>query len=538
MLCSTTLISAMNTPSLSEIALANLRWEEQRQKECSARAHGRCALVDTAIGAAVTSVGKDKCDECFALGGIEGGEGVRAKIVELTLEGIRKAPHLLREEDRQLLQKTRLETLTVAPGTSSPKQRWDKVRGTWEMAESFVKAMKSRGAGAIFGGGKRVELTIKERRHVSCFGRDLQQQQVALPCEALALSADGVHHFCNDCQCGDRALAWLDGEEGEYTKLDYPYLECPRKRAGFSNALSDPPTSTEAPIVLSAVGHGLGDLMTALWLAEGLRVSNRHVLFYVPSDEVERRTILTRFPFGLTSDPKGAIVFGQGSTARRHELEVVRDSASRAEAWGATLPGNPKPERPILSLTDEDKVGGRTIVEEFGQQFPERPTVMLFPTAAWAARMWPLAYWMDLTWMLHAAKVNVAGFFSQKDKHDYPTLTALPRFYYGIGWPVLMAAMLRSSLVVGNDSGPVHVAGMVGAEALAVCGPQLRCFEHCPTVEVLAIRREEMGCVGCGFRGERGYRAACDFQCRAMMELGPEKVFERIMVKLGVERVE
>lgn len=526
------------SPSLSEIAYNNLKWEEQRQQECTARVPGRCALVDAAIGAAITSVSKDKCDECLALGGINGGEAVRERIVELTLEGVRKSPHLLREEDRQLLQRTRLETLSVSPGASSPKQRWDKVRGTWEMAESFVKAMKSRGPGALVGGGKRVELTIKERRHGSCFGKALDGTPAASqPCEALRLASDGVHHFCDDCGCGDRTLAYLDGDDGEYTKLDYPYLECPRRRDGFSNALGASPDPTKVPIVLSAVGHGLGDLMTALWLAEGMRVSNRSVFFYVPLAERERHEILGCFSFGLTSDPSGAIAFGQESAARRHELEVVGDSDSRATAWASTLPGNPTPKKPMLTLRDEDRTNGLAIIEQFGGQFPGRPTVMLFPTAAWAPRMWPLAYWMDLAWMLHAAKVNVAGFFTQKDRHDYPTLTALPRHYYGIGWPVLMAAMQGASLVVGNDSGPVHVAGTVGAEALAVCGPQLRCFEHYPTVEVLSIRREEMGCVGCGFRGERGYRAACDFQCRAMMELGPEKVFERILVKLGVERV-
>jgi hypothetical protein len=525
--------------SLSEIAIANLQWEEARQKECEARVHGRCALVDAAIGAAVTSVGKENCDECFALGGINGGESVRNRIVELTLEGIRKNPHLLRDEDRKLLERTRLETLTVSPGATSPKQRWDKVRGTWEMASSFVKAMKSRGPGALVGGGKRVELTIKERRYISCFGKKLDGTLVASgPCEALRLAADGIHHFCDDCGCGDRTLAYLDGDDGDYTKLDYPYLECPRRRDGFSNALGSSSDSEKESVVLSAVGHGLGDLMVTLWLAEGMRVSNRLVRFYVPREERERREVLERFSFGLTDDPSGAIAFGQGSTARRHELEVVGDSASRATAWASTLPGNPVPMRPTLSLTDGDKASGKAIVEEFGAQFPGRPTVMLFPTAAWAPRMWPLAYWMDLAWLLHAAKVNVAGFFSAKDKHDYPTLTALPRYYYGIGWPVLMASMQVASLVIGNDSGPVHVAGTVGAEALAVCGPQLRCFEHYPTVEVFSIRREEMGCVGCGFRGERGYRAACDFQCRAMMELGPEKVFERVLAKLRVGRGE
>ncbi|HAW82352.1 MAG TPA: hypothetical protein DCX27_23210, partial [Balneola sp.] len=48
-------------------------------------------------------------------------------------------------------------------------------------------------------------------------------------------------YYCGGCGCGDRKATWLNGSEDEYSKLDYPKLECPLKMPGFSNyAISDP----------------------------------------------------------------------------------------------------------------------------------------------------------------------------------------------------------------------------------------------------------------------------------------------------------
>lgn len=105
------------------------------------------------------------------------------------------------------------------------KERWAKVRSTWEMAESFVKSALSRG---VF--NKRVELTVKMKRIESCFGGEGKE-----PCPSLSFNPLAKRHFCNACGCGERPVAFLDGDPSQYTKLDYPYLECPRERPGFSN---------------------------------------------------------------------------------------------------------------------------------------------------------------------------------------------------------------------------------------------------------------------------------------------------------------
>ncbi len=41
--------------------------------------------------------------------------------------------------------------------------------------------------------------------------------------------------ICGECGCGDKPSVFLNGDEQEYTKLDHPYLSCPRKMPGFTD---------------------------------------------------------------------------------------------------------------------------------------------------------------------------------------------------------------------------------------------------------------------------------------------------------------
>jgi hypothetical protein len=56
-------------------------------------------------------------------------------------------------------------------------------------------------------------------------------------------------YFCGGCGCGNNDLARLDADSpDEYTKLHYPYLECPLKRSGFSNATQEPSLCVIIPV--------------------------------------------------------------------------------------------------------------------------------------------------------------------------------------------------------------------------------------------------------------------------------------------------
>jgi len=95
------------------------------------------------------------------------------------------------------------------------------------MISNYMKAKWSKGLS-----NKKVNITTKDIRLLGCFG---DGEDVSV-CPALRPSERKMGKFyCNDCNCGDKASTWLNGTEEEYTKLDHPYLSCPRRMPGFSD---------------------------------------------------------------------------------------------------------------------------------------------------------------------------------------------------------------------------------------------------------------------------------------------------------------
>jgi hypothetical protein len=95
------------------------------------------------------------------------------------------------------------------------------------MISNYVKAKWSKGITE-----KKVDVTTKDIRLLSCFGNG----DDIVVCQALRPSERKMGKFlCGECGCGDKATTWLNGTEEEYTKLDHPYLSCPRKMPGFSD---------------------------------------------------------------------------------------------------------------------------------------------------------------------------------------------------------------------------------------------------------------------------------------------------------------
>lgn len=89
----------------------------------------------------------------------------------------------------------------------------------------FAASLASRGIK-----GTKTDIETKKLRVVSCFGTD----QIK-PCPYLKLSKNNINHYCTKCGCGDKKHTWLIKESEDYSKLDYPVLECPVKMPGFTN---------------------------------------------------------------------------------------------------------------------------------------------------------------------------------------------------------------------------------------------------------------------------------------------------------------
>tara|TARA_R110000824_G_scaffold15830_8_gene66379 strand:- start:4692 stop:5210 length:519 start_codon:yes stop_codon:yes gene_type:complete len=96
----------------------------------------------------------------------------------------------------------------------------------FNMIKSFAISMASRGIT-----NKKVDIPVKKLRVLSCFG----DQKDIPPCPHLAQSKTEGKSYCSGCNCGDRKRTWLVSEGEEYSKLDYPKLNCPLKMPGFTN---------------------------------------------------------------------------------------------------------------------------------------------------------------------------------------------------------------------------------------------------------------------------------------------------------------
>lgn len=99
---------------------------------------------------------------------------------------------------------------------------------------SFAMAVASRGLG-----NTKIDVDTKKLRYVSCFGFE-----TIPPCQNLAKSNKSNHHYCTACDCGDHSHTWLLKNEGEYSKLDYPALNCPLAMPGFTNYDPNGPSSS------------------------------------------------------------------------------------------------------------------------------------------------------------------------------------------------------------------------------------------------------------------------------------------------------
>jgi hypothetical protein len=97
----------------------------------------------------------------------------------------------------------------------------EKGSGFMVKLRSLKDAVVSRGLQ-----GKRCDPWVLNVRENACRG-----------CPALKTSKDGNYRVCGECGCPDIPQNALFTDDDSYSKLMYPRLACPRRNAGFSNAV-------------------------------------------------------------------------------------------------------------------------------------------------------------------------------------------------------------------------------------------------------------------------------------------------------------
>ena len=142
---------------------------------------------------------------------------------------------LTSKEYKQLLierAKTQYELLKQKQQTKSSDEKFVEKESILQKAKSFGQSMVSRGVS-----NKKANEETKALRNLSCHG----SEELGLPpCADRKNSVKFENSFyCGACGCGDKKMTQLvtlviDGKE-QYSKLDFPKVNCPLKMPGFTN---------------------------------------------------------------------------------------------------------------------------------------------------------------------------------------------------------------------------------------------------------------------------------------------------------------
>ncbi len=159
-----------------------------------------------------------------------------------------------------------------------------------------------------------------------------------------------------------------------------------------------------------------------------------------------------------------------------------------------------------FAVTEEDIAGAQTLLP----QRIDRPLVAIHPGSGAAVKRWRSAAWAELAARLaedHDAQIIFTGSAGEAELIDPvlallaagPPLPSPPISLAGqTSLGVLAAVYRRCALVVGPDSGPLHLAVAVGAPTVHLYGPvDRRTFGPWGSSQRHAVVTSDWGCIPC-----------------------------------------
>lgn len=184
------------------------------------------------------------------------------------------------------------------------------------------------------------------------------------------------------------------------------------------------------------------DLQNKLWSLRVARVA-----------APERKRFVRRTPLQALASLVGKDVI----------LNDVSAATLYARAAGLTTPGPTK-----LVVTDAARSRANELMGASGRW------IAVAPGAAWETKRWPADRFGALAADLKARGFHIALLGGPMDGElleQVRAKCALDADFTNEALPVLAAGLSRCGLMIGNDSGLVHVAQAVGTRALAIFGP-------------------------------------------------------------------
>lgn len=279
--------------------------------------------------------------------------------------------------------------------------------------------------------------------------------------------------------------------------------------------------------------QGIGDAVCGVYAACGLANRGHVVNFYTKHWE-----FLQSFKnINLTIRGEDPSVFN-ANAGYKDQLHASRMQTCRSRAsWylrniqnqHATIKNEVKPALP-----------GELLPAEQAEDLPDQ-YVLLAPFSAYQDREWSSQHWRILAKALMDEGYNVIAMSSNKDSgrlRETFTKTGV-RYFWGQTPKWVVNAIRGSLILIGNDSGPAHLAGLHKHPAIAIAG-QIDAdfvFRDSPSVHTM-MPPKSVPCRLCHWELEAGYHWMCNTGCSALQLISPFEVVDKAISLIKGETIE
>lgn len=270
-----------------------------------------------------------------------------------------------------------------------------------------------------------------------------------------------------------------------------------------------PSNPRQRVVVLDCNLHGIGDTVVAAWIAEGAKNPQGDDPSVVLCATNQRRQFLEMLGQTIHYPVAPGSVSGIGSfyLSKRVGQGCPPFAIARARNIGLTT----DLARPPVSIPQE--------LKDWAQMPANKSQVVLFPQSSQVSRTWPLHKWIELHDKLTARGLSV------RVAEQFPTIMqSVPVYTRELSLVQMVAMIDAAELVIGNDSGPMHIAGTLDKPAISIHGMTSDVtFSHCRSIRTVEAERRLVPCSGCWLGW--GYDAkACERSCKALESIMPDRV--------------
>lgn len=269
--------------------------------------------------------------------------------------------------------------------------------------------------------------------------------------------------------------------------------------------------------------NGLGDSMCSMWCVEGFKQAGLEVDFFVRPEHVDVCKLFHDRVFPKDNAPLSAITINLNAHGGQMAA-LPPDNTPRIDWWWSRIveqypgdiPEGATPQKPHMP-------------ESFEKISKFENAVVIAPECCFLNRRWSMGHYSRLVLLLKQAGYEVIAFVEKEDS----LVKSIKDILYHFGYPFeyLVKAIASSKLIIGNDSGPAHIAGITGVPCVpvhAIMPPQLLWERYSDFHPAFATD----SCAGCGFQPDRGYHPhSCSMMCSALEGISAEEVF-KVAVKV------